>query len=120
VGALWEQVKGGQGHYSVVALKRERFEEVMSLPMTAWTSVIPGLKEWLATRCDKRTGVENAFLENMINRIFSRLTAAERSIYDKMLDKMGEINSCEFETLDDLSGNQMHNEAPVDSPFAIP
>ena len=69
--------------------------------------VIPDLKDWLAARCDKRTDVEKAIWAKMMAdpRLHGELSAAERSISDMMHRKMSEMDSCEFNTLNELAGS---------------
>jgi hypothetical protein len=68
---------------------------------------IPELRDWLAARCDKRTDVEKAVWEKLKadSRPLGQYSTAERSIADKMHKKMLEMNDCESEALDKLSGS---------------
>ncbi len=67
--------------------------------------IIPELKDWLAARCDKRTDVEKALWKKMMAdpHPIGQLSAADRSLFDLMEKKMGEIRSCENNTVNTLS-----------------
>jgi hypothetical protein len=68
---------------------------------------IPELKDWLATRCDRRTNMEKAAWEKLRAdpRPVGQYSTAEQSVADKMLKKMSEMHSCERDALDKLSGS---------------
>lgn len=68
---------------------------------------IPELRDWLAAQCDKRTDVERAVWHKFKAdaRPIGEYSTAERSIVDKMQNKMLEMLHCESEALHKLSGS---------------
>ncbi len=68
--------------------------------------VIPGLKDWLAARCDKRTDIEKAVSERFAAdpRPIGQYSPSERSIWEMLNKKRQAMHGCEFDTLNELSG----------------
>jgi hypothetical protein len=68
--------------------------------------VIPGLNDWLAARCDKRTDIEKAVSEKFAAdpRPIGQYSPSERSIWEMLRKKMQATYDCELDTLDKLSG----------------
>jgi hypothetical protein len=75
--------------------------------VTDLEGTIPELRDWLAARCNKLTDVEKAVWEKIKadRRPMGQYSTAERSIADKMIKKMSEMDQCERDALEKLSGN---------------
>jgi hypothetical protein len=65
---------------------------------------IPGLKDWVDARCDKRTEIEKRFWEKLNkNMPYGKQSAAERFMVDAIVKKREEQLKCEDDIKSDLA-----------------